>query len=103
MLWVVVVILFPEEYTKHMHNINHNSNFTKCIPLAVAREAQRLIELTTASLLFPDVSSTLYSQYEWFNICESHIYRQVSNIRRTLVGNKIVNHSDVVGASPVLY
>ena len=29
------------------------------------------------------------------------IYRKVSNIRRTLVGNKIVNHSDVVEASPV--
>ena len=28
-------------------------------------------------------------------------YRQVSNIRRILVGNKIVDHSDVVGASPV--
>ena len=30
------------------------------------------------------------------------IYRQVSNIRRrTVVGNKIVDHSDVVGASPL--
>ena len=28
-------------------------------------------------------------------------YRKVSNIRRTLVGNKIVDPSDVVGASPV--
>ena len=28
-------------------------------------------------------------------------YRQVSDISRTLVDNKIVNHSDVVGASPV--
>ena len=28
-------------------------------------------------------------------------YRQVSNIRRILVGNKIVDHSDIVGASPV--
>ena len=28
-------------------------------------------------------------------------YCQVSDIRRTLVGNKIVDHSDVVGASPV--
>ena len=28
-------------------------------------------------------------------------YRQVSNISYTLVGNKIVDHSDVVGASPV--
>ena len=26
---------------------------------------------------------------------------QISNIRHTLVGNKIVDHSDVVGASPV--
>ena len=30
-----------------------------------------------------------------------YIYRPVSNISRTLVGNKIVDHSDVVGASPV--
>ena len=28
-------------------------------------------------------------------------YRQVSNKRRTLVGNQIVDHSDAVGASPV--
>ena len=28
-------------------------------------------------------------------------YRQISNIRRILVGNKIVDYSDVVGASPV--
>ena len=28
-------------------------------------------------------------------------YRQVSNISRTLAGNENVNHSDVVGASPV--
>ena len=28
-------------------------------------------------------------------------YRQVSNIRRTLVGNYTVDHSDVVGALPV--
>ena len=29
------------------------------------------------------------------------IYRQVSNIERTLECNKLVDHSDVVGASPV--
>ena len=28
-------------------------------------------------------------------------YRQVSNIRRTLIGNEIVDNSDVVGALPV--
>ena len=28
-------------------------------------------------------------------------YRKTSNLSRNLVGNKIVDHSDVVGASPV--
>ena len=27
-------------------------------------------------LFFPDVSSTLHSKYEWFNMSESHIYLQ---------------------------
>ena len=30
-----------------------------------------------------------------------HNYRETSNIKRTLVGNKIVDHSDVVVATPV--
>ena len=30
-----------------------------------------------------------------------YMYRKTSNIRRTLVSNKIGDHSDVVGASPV--
>ena len=34
-------------------------------------------------------------------MCFPHAYRKVSDIRRTLAGNKIVDHSDVVGASPV--
>ena len=37
---------------------------------------------------------------EWLYIFQNR-YRKVSNKRRTLVGNKIVDHSDVVGASPV--
>ena len=38
-----------------------------------------------------------------FDHISNHIYdsRQVSNIIRTLVGNKIAYHPDVVGASPV--
>ena len=30
-----------------------------------------------------------------------YIYRKTFNISRTLIGNKIVDNSDVVGASPV--
>ena len=39
--------------------------------------------------------TNLYIQYHFV------AYRKLSNIRRTLVANKIVDHSDVVGASPV--
>ena len=47
---VVVVILFPEEYNI-IHSIHTTvQQFHKCIPLAVAREALWLIELTTAIL-----------------------------------------------------
>ena len=35
---------------------------------------------------------------QWVNSLDS--YRKTSNVSRTLVGNKIVDHSDVVGASP---
>ena len=39
--------------------------------------------------------------WKFFSYTELRKYRQVSNISRTLVDNKIVDHSDVVGASPV--
>ena len=38
----------------------------------------------------------LYCQIEYL-----WMYRQISNIRRSLISNKIVDHMDAVGASPV--
>ena len=76
-----------QQNTFHMHNII--KLFHKCIPLAVAREAEahqadnRYFNNDTAGgkqgargdiLLFPDVSSTLNSQNEWFNINGSDIH-----------------------------
>ena len=37
----------------------------------------------------------------WALMSQTDSYHQISNISRTLVSNKIVDHSDVVGASPV--
>ena len=37
----------------------------------------------------------------WHNAASYMKYRQVSNTRHTLASNKIVDHSDVAGASPV--
>ena len=50
--------------------------------------------------------NTLGVNKDYFDLQEVHLgvgwgYRKICNIRRTLVGNKIVDHSDVVGASPV--
>ena len=58
---------------------------------------------TTITLLVVDLTCTTYRNL-WR--CVMHTehhnkYRQVSNIRHTLERNKIVDHSDVVGASPV--
>ena len=47
-------------------------------------------------LLLTLINSLAPVKFEW-----NFSYRQVSNISGTLVGNKIVDHSDVVGASPV--
>ena len=44
-----------------------------------------------------DAFALSYKYYMWLR----KRYRQTSNIRRTLVGNKIVEHSDVVGASNI--
>ena len=43
----------------------------------------------------PDVHTVLSSCVDILD------YRKTSNIRHTLIGNKIVDHSDLVGASPV--
>ena len=37
----------------------------------------------------------------WLACLQRPFYRKTSNISRTLVGNKIVDNSDKVGASPV--
>ena len=45
-----------------------------------------------------------YFHFISYNIRDSSInsmYRQTSNISRTLEDNKLVDHSDVVGASPI--
>ena len=66
---VVVVILFPEEYNI-IHSIHTTvQQFHKCIPLAVAREALWLIELTT--------SMSTYSYLHFDILTYKCIYRNI--------------------------
>ena len=54
-----------------------------------------------------DIENLCMQKVKWvwvgkpYHMSVVEIYRQVSNIRRTLIGNEIVDKSDVVGASPV--
>ena len=56
-----------------------------------------LLETLFFSEPFMPILVALYS-FEFYIFL---MYRKTSNIRRTFVGNKIVDHSDVVGASPI--
>ena len=56
----------------------------------------------TRILIHENVFENVFKQaviLQWASMCIE--YRKTSNIRRTLGGNEIVDHSDVVGASPV--
>ena len=87
--YVVVVILFPEEYNM-IHSIHTTfQQFHKCIPggcqrSSVAHRADNRYSNNDTVVgkqdargniffIFPDVSSTLHSKYEWFNTSESNI------------------------------
>ena len=44
----------------------------------------------------------VYGEFSQFKLSNLKLeYRQVSNVRHTFVRNNIIDHSDVVGASPV--
>ena len=60
-----------------------NSDENVVVPFSLIHSLMLLFIILLASPTFPDT------------------YRQTFNIRRTSVGNKIVDHSDVVGAPPV--
>ena len=47
------------------------------------------------------VMTELHDEMDFASLYVSANYHQTSNISHTLVGNKIVDQSDVVGASPV--
>ena len=42
-----------------------------------------------------------YFLFTFISKTNIHVYRKTSNIRRPWAGNEIVDHSDVVGVSPV--
>ena len=61
---------------------------------------------TAVSRLYVDAVVIFLTGKDFFlahtgTLMNREIYRKVSNIRLTLVGNQIVDHWDVVGASPV--
>ena len=62
-----------------------------------------VIETTYLMVIESQKKSWYYRKRFWriISIQDYMTYRKTSNISRTLVGNKIVDNSDVVEASPV--
>ena len=90
------------------HNTNFKSKwiiftgviFTNGIQLRWTSDI-RMIFQSAVAILYKLACSTnqgITDMTDVFQFESQKGYRQVSNIRRTLVGNKIVDHSDVVGA-----
>ena len=67
----------------------------------VKKRAQLVILGEYSRCFFVDWHHLMNYRYHLIYIYLHLGYRQVSNIRRTLIGNEIVDNSDVVGASPV--
>ena len=91
--------------TIHYHIINTPTLniFPKTLQI-LQKKTPKLV----AKIWLPNLVSYQTDQDPWYGIsCRIHggfsftRYRKTSNISLTLVGNKIVDHSDVVGASPV--
>ena len=78
------------------------------IPVSMYR-ASRGVEVGTRRILFIILSRirfcSVFFVFCWVSglscVGDYGDYHKVSNIRRTLVGNEIDDHSDVVGASPI--
>ena len=84
-----------------MAAVLQNNMFIKIKPEKIADVAQTIISKVFSwnkKLFKSHFDSKLTEVHSQRSILR---YRQVSNIKRTLVGNKIVDNSDVVGASPV--
>ena len=60
-----------------------------------------LIKIDSDNCLLLDNTNPLPESVLTYCQLDPKDYRQVSNIRRALVGNEMVDRSDVVGASPV--
>ena len=82
----------PDE-NRHLH--------AKCLPLFKISPiyAWKMTPFSWFREFVPAFEKLPLSSRKW--VYTSVVYHKTSNIRRTLVGNKIVDHSVAVGASPV--
>ena len=55
----------------------------------------------TLQYIWLDIHCIGPGSYKYDSFIGNNLYCKTSNTRRNLVGNKIVDHSDVVGALPV--
>ena len=71
--------------------------------ICIERDNQKQWKYTNKTKTVNNVFSQLdvHKEGRWWVVPTDLIYRQTSTISRTFTGNENVDHSDVVGASPV--
>ena len=80
----------------------HESSWSSLIKLGPGNTSVRLCLSTPSTVLQPQTALVFYlSLSKILPKREDFTYRQTPNISRTLVGNKMVDHSDVFGATPI--
>ena len=82
------------------HTYNTNTHFISSVDDWHWKRLLRKQMSTKSNLLFKHLN-VIFMDFYWAVSGWIKYHSQVSDISRTLVGNKIVDHSDVAGASPV--
>ena len=93
--------LFEVSSSPELHFIHHATAFTKELydhnVFCLRKSHCHWMEAISWSTFYYLYGECFYRNAFWCSIW----YSQTSNIRRTSLGNTFVDHSDVVGASPV--
>ena len=89
--------MVPQEFSTQRVSMDSNAPVARAMPMA------RVKTMEKESTRVLGINKALFAMWKRYIHMQRHanIYRKTSNIRRTLLGKKIVAHSDVVGASPV--
>ena len=108
LFWHQCVKLIKGVFHMYILWIYHIDGFVQDCSISIANALEILQSCTKPSICTLSISNVIHFTHQASGVCCENFEDvvtgpqcQTSNIRHTLVGNKLVDHSDVVGASPI--